>query len=110
MKIIDMLNKIANGEEVPKRILLFEDEIWEYNKDYNCYQRPYGSCSNIWDNTNFNILNEEIEILEEIPIEEDKKIDKLDLKKAYPECEDTRFEEVQYKINEIIEVINGRDN
>lgn len=109
MKVIDLLVKIANREEVPKRILVFEDEIWEYNKDYNCYQRPYGSYSNIWDDKNFNILNEEIEILEEISIEEDKKIDKLYLEKAYPECEDTRFEEVQEKINEIIEAINGRD-
>ena len=37
IKIIDLLNKIANGEEVPKRIKL----------------------------DNFNILNEEVEILED---------------------------------------------
>ena len=33
MKIIDLLNKIANGEEVPKKIK-FEDETWVYKKKY----------------------------------------------------------------------------
>ena len=34
MKIIDLLNKIANGEEVPKKIKI-KDEIWIYDEiDY----------------------------------------------------------------------------
>lgn len=62
MKIIDILNKIANGEEPPKKIV-YENCIYEYvdrEEDY-------------WDKNNIglfdeyvisNILNDEVEILE----------------------------------------------
>ena len=34
IKIIDLLNKIANGEELPKKIkLLCDDEIFIYEKE-----------------------------------------------------------------------------
>ena len=60
MKIIELLNKIANGEEAPKKIK-FKGEIFilnncntsesESNFDYLCY--------------NFSDLNEEVEIIED---------------------------------------------
>ena len=37
MKIIDLLNKIANGEEVPKKILLNEN-VFEYQGDDYLYK------------------------------------------------------------------------
>lgn len=36
MKIIDLLNKIANGEEVPEKIK-YRNEIFIYDKDNQCY-------------------------------------------------------------------------
>ena len=45
IKIIDLLNKISNGEEVPKKIK-FMNSIWEYCKNGNTldYINYYGSC------------------------------------------------------------------
>ena len=37
IKIIDLLNKIANGEEVPKKILL-NGIVFEYQGDYYLYK------------------------------------------------------------------------
>lgn len=54
MKVIELLNKIANGEEVPNRIK-YEKHIYEYEE---------GTY----------ILNNELEI-----IEEPKKIEKIDI-------------------------------
>ena len=76
MKVIDLLNKIANGEEVPKKIE-FNTLTWRYCYDVNDYSdlecylfRDY--MDEIDNNAEF--LNEEVEILEE-----EKKIpEKLD--------------------------------
>jgi transcription antitermination factor NusA-like protein len=76
MKIIDLLNKIAKGEEVPKKIK-YRNDIYILIDNY-CYY-----C----DETNLNLsdglyaeqsrLNDEVEIIEEL---EEKKIpEKLDL-------------------------------
>ena len=42
MKIIDLLNKIANGEEVPKQIK-YRDWLYEFEKDCNDYMCQYDS-------------------------------------------------------------------
>ena len=63
MKLIDLLNKIANGEEVPKKIR-FNDIEWEYNKPQ--YERvDKKDRSNLWTGYNFRILDDEVEIIEE---------------------------------------------
>ena len=69
MRVIDLLNKIANGEEVPKKIK-FRDEIFEfqdgmYMTETNDYFEEY---------SDYTMLNMEVEI-----IEEDKKIKKLNM-------------------------------
>ena len=76
MKIIDLLNKIANGEEVPKEIR-YEENIWKLNTLENTYDN--GKCCLFEDYIDkkyviTDVLNDEIEI-----IEEEKKIpEKLD--------------------------------
>jgi heat shock protein HspQ len=72
MKIIDLLNKIANGEEIPKKIRIQGEYIFELSKDFEHYY--YNENLEITDllNHNFSNLNDEVEI-----IEEDKKIEKL---------------------------------
>ena len=80
MKIIDLLNKLANGEEVPKKIkiTILDDRITE--KYCFCYDEENQEYR---DDELFQlgarlilerVLNEKVEI-----IEEDKKIEKLDV-------------------------------
>ena len=78
MKVIDLLNKIANGEEVPKRIR-YKGDCWYLKQNY-ANRLPY--YSNGYDKDNLftgeeedyfsHSLNDEVEI-----IEEDKKIEKF---------------------------------
>lgn len=64
MKIIDLFNKIAKGEEVPKRIK-YKDEIYFYDN----YLKEYGHGSEGWmtylsDDFNIGtILNDEVEVI-----------------------------------------------
>jgi len=70
MKVIDLLNKIANGEEVPKKIK-YEGKIWKLvNKTY--FSNRTELLGDYIANAILLSLNDEIEI-----IEEDKKIEKL---------------------------------
>lgn len=78
MKIIDLLNKIANGEEVPKKIR-YKGDYWYLEQKYT-NRLPY--YSNGYNKDNLftgeeeeyfsHSLNDEVEI-----IEEDKKIEKI---------------------------------
>lgn len=65
IKMIDLLNKIANGEEIPNKIA-YNDSILKYDdetEDYGCYYGKYlfeykfATCNNF--------LNDEVEIIEE---------------------------------------------
>lgn len=61
MKIIDLLNKIANGEEVPKKIKYDYNE-WEYDekaKTYYC-----GTCT-LLNKYKYIYLNDEVGIIKE---------------------------------------------
>ena len=132
MKIIDLLNKIANGEEVPKKIK-YDKNIYALNK-YENYENVdiVGSYIN-WDYVVFNCLNEEVEIIEEEPrdievcgswftkseydklfcFEEEKKIPEklgeiayVDEEYAYPW---TKGEiKLKDKINEIIDYLKSK--
>ena len=68
MKLIDLLNKIANGKELPKKIK-YRDKIWEYQSTIKgkCYQY-YNSFWKDWIRLADEILleeclNEEVEII-----------------------------------------------
>ena len=68
MKIIDLLNKIANGEEVPKKIN-YDGKIYDY-EDRDYFTSDYGY---LFDRYNVSgMLNDEVEI-----IEEEKKIPEI---------------------------------
>lgn len=65
MKVIELLNKIANGEKPIPIKYQFQNDITYY---------LYDKCREEYDDSNLqNILNEEVEI-----IEEDKKIEKIE--------------------------------
>ena len=73
IKNIDLLVKIANGEEFPKKIK-FNNNIWEYERDGHVqdFQNEIGKCLMEVVPINKYGLNEEVEI-----IEEPKKIEKI---------------------------------
>ena len=62
IKIIYLLNKIANGEEVPKKIK-WEDKEWKYNPINDYEGIKYGGC--LLNQVTLDRLNDEVEILEE---------------------------------------------
>ena len=106
MKVIDLLNKIANGEEVPKKIKVLDDIYYYCGEDEtgNCYYSEPEGCGGIRLSFNTSQLNNEVEIIE------DKKIEKLSKFTATDngqeiEIAPTNFEIVK-KVNEIIEEVN----
>lgn len=114
IKIIDLLNKIYNKDNIPKRII-YRNCVWEYNETYNDFIDEYDNyllCLYIHDYDDlYEFLSSELEI-----IEEDKKIEKLceynrdlyiltddpDLKIKYS----GDYNDIAIKINEIIDAVN----
>lgn len=94
MKVIDLYNKIANGEEVPEKIKV-DDKYYYY--DETDYAEFYRYRTILEDDvlTDYVNLNDEVEI-----IEEDKKIEKIDYNR------NTNFRNIADKINEIIDEVN----
>ena len=118
MKVIDLLNKIANNEEVPKKIKV-HDKYYCY--DENDSAEFYRYRTNIGNEllTDYVDLNDEVEI-----IEEDKKIKRIltyttpdyadfayeDGDKPHNVCIHSPIEELFIKkINEIIDYLNKGD-
>ena len=108
IKIIDLLNKIANGEELPKTIRWYDKFYNDYDEISNNYKAfVYERLKNEFWN-----LNDEVEILEE-----PKKIEKIneilminDLIPPYGENEYKAWKNIiiqQNKINELIDEINN---
>ena len=111
MKIIDLLNKIANGEEVPKKIIF---KHYRYHKHPEGYFRSVINSNWIALTTDFNIydiLNDEVEILEE-----KKKIpEKLEIYKiadktisGLRKSINVLNEDIANKTNEIIDYLKSK--
>lgn len=114
IRIIDLLNKIYNNDNIPKRII-YRNCGWEYNEAYNDFIDEYGNYLlglyiHDYDDM-YEFLSSEAEI-----IEEPKKIEKLceynrdlyvltddsDLKIKYSDD----YNNIAIRINEIIDVVN----
>lgn len=74
MKVIDLLNKIANGEEIPKKFRFYY--ITYYLQDNKCFKYCYKNMENELFEKHFVLedLNREIEIIEDTPKENKKKV------------------------------------
>lgn len=109
IKVIDILVKIANGEEVPMHIKIGEGKDLYYDYATKNYYDDIG-CNELFNSWIADYLNEEAEIIEAEPIEEDKKIEKLDINDNGYLVESPSVVEIVNKINEIIDEINeGED-
>ena len=112
MKVIDLLNKIANGEEVPKKIRIagwcykfewieYRDNYYDKNADIDLM-----SCLSMCEDE----FNREVEIIEDKKIKHIGKI--YDLTKFhidYPEVAEM-LKEIGDKQYEIIDILNKGDN
>ena len=108
IKVIDLLNMISKGEEVPGKISYNGNdyklvEYGETTKLYQCLSEPYELF-----NIKTDRLNDTVEIIEDTP-KEDKKIEKLSDELTYIKLVDneTFRKNVLKKINEIIDKVNG---
>ena len=112
MKIIDLLNKIANVEEVPKKIK-YKNKEFEYIG--GAYEDEKGNDLCYYDDSCMVFLNDEVEILEE-----EKKIpEEIECYHQYDECavKDKFYQEqkgslvdeiIIDKINEIIDYLKSK--
>ena len=98
MKIIDLLNKIANGE-APKKIKYHDYEFRLYGGySYKGVNEKVGFFDEIY----FTELNDDVEIIE------DKKIERIKWESAVENLKqaNTNTNEIISKVNEIIDYIN----
>ena len=108
IKVIDLLNKITNGE-VPKKIKYGYD-IYEYNKeeqDYIYFETGEDKYVHLIEDEiicTFNLL-EEIEIIEDTP-KEDKKIESIDYLDFSNLTKENKVWDLFNKVNEIIDKVN----
>ena len=130
IRIIDLLNKIANGEEDLPKKFNFDGEMFEMT-EFGSYTDRDGDS--IFDSlcTDFSNLNDEVEIIEEEPrdievcgsfftqseynklarTEEDKKIEKLTYENTFENNSDMEVQEVLVnKVNELIDKVNSMEN
>lgn len=115
MKIIELLNKIANGEE-PERFIKNNILWYKGNSDKEHYYSEGRKCQLNY--IKLDELNDEIELIDEVEIiEEDKKIEepKIDFMKEDDTLEDIvhittiNVDKLTDKICEIIDYINNKD-
>lgn len=111
MKIIDLLNKIANGEQPKKIVKNNETLIWD--EERHTYQgKDYSSICWDW-YVEENKLNDEIEILDEkdkdIPLIPDDELYEFNMKEKILDLDklNYNFKVLKEKINQVIEVINN---
>ena len=97
MKIIDLYNKVANGEELPKYIK------WRTCKFKKCYigEEYYCHETGVWffRSLDSSVLNEEIEVLDEY-----NKIEKLDFRTLNTQKEKNKA--IKDTVNKIIDKLN----
>lgn len=120
IKVIDLLNKKANGEEVPRKIKYY-DEYYILNEDTTSIENLYlidGALVGWFNHNNFS-LNSQVEIIEEqeeIDIQSIEELDKNlkfdDLKPPYGINEEMMWTEIikqHNKSNELAQAVKQLD-
>jgi len=113
MKVIDLINKKYNDEEMPKHIKINRLN-YIYDDNRKTYESEYGECMS-FDFTN-NVLNMQVELIEdEIDIQSIEKIDLFDNGGAYKDIQliissfDLNFTEISETINKLISSVKQLD-
>ena len=109
IKIIDLLNKIANNEEVPKKIKWGDYELeWE-ELGYHDYKFLDTGSHLLFQGFATSVLNDEVEITEEPKkIEKIARCDSIKMTHYGELYKPTENEEIlRIKINELIDEINN---
>ena len=107
IKVIDLLNKIANDEEVPNKIIYNGSCYYNVGNKEQAYYENDEVDDNLFLYAIYNEkhLNDEVEIIEDD--EEDKGIKKINKGKFYGNRFPDEWEEhLINKIDEIIDVVN----
>lgn len=122
MKVIDLINKIANDENMPRKII-YEGDIFEYRRDLDDYEiydeinnhydylleNPYGKAYSEFFNDEIEVIEEEKNI-EKLPYYSLEKVQKAKNKKEWYEKIVELFEQMtndyHKKINELTDAVN----
>lgn len=115
IKIIDLLNMIAEGKEVPKKFI-YNDHVWCWCEPCNIYETiEEKETINLYDwFSDEGNLNDTVEIIEE----DNNKIEKIDITDKSICVKGTRFfrdkdieifQKLSMVINEIIDKINNME-
>lgn len=100
IKIIDLLNKIANGKEVPKKIK-YVNLIWKYDEETKDYINNNSLL--FYEMNSIGLTEREVEILEE-----EKKIpEKLDINLGMVNMTPTE-KYISNTVNEIIDYLKSK--
>ena len=109
IRIIDLLNKIYNGETIPLKVI-YDDKVWIFSDEFHDYKSNgdylFDALAEDYSDMG-KILNIEIEI-----IETSKKIEKLEKNFTHEDNTDELTESdwqvsiISKEINEIIDVVN----
>lgn len=106
IKIIDLLNKIANDEEVPEKIM-YDTCLYTCDKITRTYYDEEDRT--LWESYNFKILNDEVEILNEAKEDKIQKIYHCETSLTQNEVEifiTENLNQMVDKINELIDAVN----
>ena len=106
IKIIDLLNKIANNEEVPKKIM-FDAWLYIYDEEEKTYYDEEDRT--LWQSYNFKILTDEVETIEEPEEDKIQKIYHCETSLTQNEVEifiTENLNQMVDKINELIDAVN----
>lgn len=105
MKVIDLLNRIAKGTDIPIRVKVFND-YYHYDIEDDMYYRDDEDKDEFYTDamiTGFVNLNDSVEIIEDNKIEKlDQTLNRLDINDDYYRY----IMENRFKINEIIDKLN----
>lgn len=111
MKVIDLLNKIANGEEI--KTFKFDGYIFKYDLDSKLWKNENGAIFSTYCYVE-ECLNDEIEIIEEEKKIPEKLKDILKVDDLTPPVDENMYKiwkqtiKNQNKINEICDYLNFR--
>ena len=109
MKVIDLLNKIANGEEVPKYVSYYNMKKENSYIMYVCKENIIYKLDNLEVQLNSRVVEmkdlEDNDDLELLPEDKLQQIEGLD-KKKHNIALDWNFRVLKDKINELVEEIN----